>query len=236
MPTPDASQYTQFKRFAAVGADFSSGEPQKQLIYGNNSHVNVPLSASALLTFLPSDQKINKFAADTFNTLYNGITSSVFMPAAGGYTLYQFTAPYSGDYAFTLNFPNIDPLHNDLDLFVSSPNIALDIPTIVAWENLEILVGSPSPSVQYKGTSSGLESFTGTLQAGAVYQIMVYTYYADNPSTYDLTVSFLPPPPSFPSSVRAVARDASAQVTWDRPSYLGSSPLSYLVTTYANDN
>jgi hypothetical protein len=158
------------------------------------------------------------------------------MPAEGGYILYRFTAPYSGDYAFTLNFPNPAPPTNDLDLFVSFPNVALDIPTIVEWEDTADLVGWPSPSVEYMGASDGLESFIGTLQAGALYQIMVYTYVAEGPSNYDLTVNFLPPPPSFPPSVRAVARDASAQVTWDRPNYIGSSPLSYLVTTYANDN
>jgi hypothetical protein len=66
MPTPDASQYTQFRRFASV-ADDTKGSVGRKHPFGISAYQPTPNSSSSILTFLPSANKEKKFPSTVSN-------------------------------------------------------------------------------------------------------------------------------------------------------------------------
>jgi hypothetical protein len=79
MPTPDASQFTQLKKFGAIAARRTAGEPQSRTL--THLYQTVP-SVTQPVDFLSSFS--NKFTTLTLQPKINTVTGSQYKPRVPG--------------------------------------------------------------------------------------------------------------------------------------------------------
>jgi hypothetical protein len=191
MPTPDASQYTQFKRYASISGDAVGSVGSK--ISPFNTFYSIPLlSASSQALFLPSANKKTKFPSSVYTsslTLNNPITNPI-VPT-GDYHLFTFTPSQSGWYRIILDqFGGGGPYSNDMDLAVGYGNTPMDIPAIVYYDFSNPGYNTPpDPPIKVFSFSGGPDDYiTDYFSAGCTYQVLVIGYNGDYGGTYTLTV------------------------------------------------
>lgn len=165
MPTPDASQFTQFKRYASVSKDALASVGSK--ISPFNTAYSIPMiSASSQALFLPSANKEKKFPPP-LPAIQVGTDITECLNEEG-YKLYTFTPPTTGSY--TISALAVD--ESDPDLYISNPDSIID-PEDIAGTSL------------YYSDNSGEDIITETFEGGRVYQVMVYL---NDPACFQLTV------------------------------------------------
>ena len=193
MPTPDASQYTQFKRYVSIAGD-ALGSVGSKISPFNTTYTLPVLSASSQALFLPSANKEKKFATLSVYsgpiTLNSPVTNPV--PSTDGYHLFTFTPTESGWYRIIVDQfgGGNGPDNNDMDLAVGYGNTELDIPAVLDYDLNSNGYDTP-PVTPVKGFSfSGGEDdyVTSYFSAGCTYQVLVIAYNGDNGGTYTLTV------------------------------------------------
>lgn len=188
MPTPDASQYTQFKRYASISAD-AIGSVGSKISPFNTSYTLPILSASSQALFLPSANKEQKFGSlPVYSgpiTLNNPVTNPI-VPT-DGYHLFTFTPTESGWYRIIVDqFGS----RNDMDLAVGNGNTEIDIPAILDYDLNSEGYGTPpeTPIKVFSFSGGDNDALTSYFSAGCTYQVLVIGYDGDNGGTYTLTV------------------------------------------------
>lgn len=188
MPTPDASQFTQFKRYASISGD-AVGSVGTKMNPFNTSYTLPVLSASSQALFLPSANKEQKFGT---LPVYSGpltLNSPVTNPIVptGGYHLFTFTPTESGWYRIILDGFGND---NDMDLAVGFGNTELDIPAVVDYdftgEGYDTPPETPVKVFSFSGGDS--DEIASYFSAGCTYQVLVIGYDGGGGGTYTLTV------------------------------------------------
>lgn len=189
MPTPDASQYTQFKRYASISGD-AIGSVGSKISPFNTSYTLPILSTSSQALFLPSANKEKKFVSAAWDSNKGAIVldQPVTKPIipTGLYDLYTFTPTESGWYHMILNgFGN----GNDMDLVVGYGNTETDILPIIDYDLHSESYGTP-PETPIKVFSfrSGSDYITSYFSAGCTYQIFIVGYNGSGGGTYTLTI------------------------------------------------
>ena len=185
MPTPDASQYTQFRRYASISGD-AIGSVGSKISPFNTSYSIPILSASSQALFLPSANKEAKFAN---LSVYSGpitLDSPVTNPIVprGGYHVFTFTPTENGWYRMILDqFGD-----NDMDLFVGYGNSELDIPAVVDYD-LYDNYDTPRNDVKvFSASGDSSDQIASYFSAGCTYQVLVIGYDGGYGGTYTLTV------------------------------------------------
>ena len=191
MPTPDASQYTRFRRYTALTNDFvSSGGLQP--LGGLSTYNIVPHPSNFGYMFLPSAMKKRlpiKLTQGAI-TLNNPIINP--LPPTDGYHLFTFTPTENGWYRIIVDQfgGGNGPEYNDMDLVVGYGNTELDIPAVLDYDLNSMGYDTPPVTpVKVFSFSGGKDDYsTSYFSAGCTYQILVIAYNGDNDGTYTLTV------------------------------------------------
>lgn len=191
MPTPDASQFTQFKRYASISGD-ALGSVGSKISPFNTSYTLPILSASSQALFLPSANKETKFPSSP--PYYNPLTlnTPVTKPIVprGEYQLFTFTPTQSGWYRIIVDgFGEPGPDGNDMDLAVGNGNAQIDIPAIVDYDINDDYDTPPTTPIKVLSFSGrGSDQITDYFVAGQTYQVLVIGYSGDGGGTYTITV------------------------------------------------
>ena len=176
MPTPDASQYTQFRRYTSVSADAAGSVGSK--ISPFNTAYSIPMiSASSQALFLPSANKEKKFAPPPSSVIQVGTDITVCQNEKE-YKLYTFTPPTTGVYTISLFRVGVG---SDPDLFISYPGVHINTEYVVAEDDSD-------ETVLYYSNNDNFEDdiITETFEGGQVYEVMVLQY---DPPCFRLTVT-----------------------------------------------
>uniref|UniRef100_A0A6C0F088 Uncharacterized protein n=1 Tax=viral metagenome TaxID=1070528 RepID=A0A6C0F088_9ZZZZ len=188
MPTPDASQYTRFRRYRAITSDLlSTGGVQP--LGGLSTYVGLPIASSSEALFLSSLTKKTKPLTDTQGliTLNNPITTPVMQN--GGYNLFTFTPTQSGWYRIILDGFIGGDGGNDIDLAVGNGNAQIDIPAIVDYDLNENYNSPPETPIKvFSFSGSNNDRITSYFTAGQTYQVLAIGYNINTAGTYTLTV------------------------------------------------
>ena len=196
MPTPDASQYTRFRKYRAVTNDFlSTGGLQP--LGGMSTYQGIPLPTNSEALFLESANKLGKInlaenlASNKGSiTLNNPVTNPLF--ARGKYDIYTFTPTQSGWYRIIVDQfeGGVDgPGGNDMDLVVGLGNTPLNIPAVIEYDFGENYDTPPATPVKVTSfTGGGSDQITSYFTARTTYQVMVIAFENNTPGTYTLTV------------------------------------------------
>jgi hypothetical protein len=191
MPTPDASQYTRFRRYTALTNDFLSTGGLRPL-GGLSTYNIVPHPSNFGYMFLPSAMKKRlpiKLTQGAI-TLNNPITNPI--PPTDGYHLFTFTPTENGWYRIIVDQfgGGNGPQYNDMDLVVGYGNTELDIPAVLDYDLNAMGYDTPPVTPVKVFSFSGDEGdySTSYFSAGCTYQILVIAYNGDNGGTYTLTV------------------------------------------------
>jgi hypothetical protein len=188
MPTPDASQFTQFRRYASVSADAVGSVGSK--ISPFNTAYSIPMiSASSQALFLPSANKEKKFVSPARDSNSGAIfldepVTNPIIPT-GSYDLYTFTPTENGWYRIIVDGPG----GTDMDLAIGYGNSQINIPAIIDYDLNDPSYGTP-PETPIKVFSfrGGDDYITSYFSAGCTYQVLVIGYDGDSSGTYTLTV------------------------------------------------
>ena len=188
MPTPDASQYTRFRRYTALTNDFlSTGGLQPS--GGLSSYNLVPHPTNFGYMFLPSSMKNRKPNAITQGpiTLNNPITNP-FMQHHD-YHLFTFTPTQSGWYRIIIDGFSGGEGGNDVDLAIGNGNTPLDIPAIVDYDLNDNYNSPPETPIKvFSFSGDNNDRITSYFTAGQTYQVLVIGYNINAGGTYTLTV------------------------------------------------
>jgi hypothetical protein len=224
MPTPDASQYTQFRRYVAVSED-AIGSVGSKISPFNTSYTIPLLSASSQALFLPSANKEKKFGSLPVYTGAISLGSTITNPivTTGGYNLFTFTPTENGWYRIIVdNFGIAGPFGIDMDLAVGYGNTPMDIPAVIEYDFADNYNDPPPESAKVLGFNGGPDGITSYFSAGCTYQVIVIGYGGGGGGTYTLTVR-----DNFFTADQPIVSDFYYTDTWQLYKFVAPSSLTY---------